>query len=225
MSLKLVSFAACPFVQRAVLMLREKDADFEVEYIDLRDKPKWFMDISPRGKVPVLIIDDEVLFESQAICEYLEEEAPGPKLFPDNAILRARDRAWFAIAGDAFLMQQFAVMTSKDDASLKENREKLNVSLEMLEKAMESRTWLSGDGSHFGMADVGFSSVLYTMVKLKELYDFDLLSGFPNLSGWGERMLARPTIEQSVPEHWPDEVKGMLAHYGSVLAAPGREAA
>ncbi len=53
--------------------MRAKYVEFEVTYVNLRDKPDWFLEISPHGKVPVLKVDDEILFESNAIAEYLDE--------------------------------------------------------------------------------------------------------------------------------------------------------
>lgn len=50
----LISFALCPYVQRAVIMLNEKGVAFERINIDLANKPEWFLQISPQGKVPVL---------------------------------------------------------------------------------------------------------------------------------------------------------------------------
>ena len=73
--------------------MRAKEVEFEVTYIDLRDKPDWFLEISPHGKVPVLKVDDEVLFESSAIAEYLDEVV-APRLHPADPIKRARNRAW-----------------------------------------------------------------------------------------------------------------------------------
>jgi glutathione S-transferase len=36
-----------------------KGIDFEIKYVDLRNKPEWFLQISPFGKVPVLQIGDK----------------------------------------------------------------------------------------------------------------------------------------------------------------------
>ncbi|MDX1655109.1 MAG: glutathione S-transferase N-terminal domain-containing protein, partial [Candidatus Competibacteraceae bacterium] len=69
--LQLVSFDLCPFVQRSVIALKEKGAQFEIAYIDLKDPPEWFKKLSPLGKVPLLRVGEEVLFESAAINEYL----------------------------------------------------------------------------------------------------------------------------------------------------------
>lgn len=83
-ALKLISHKLCPYVQRAVIALQEKGVPFERIDIDLANKPDCFLKISPLGKVPVLVVtrDDgkEVaLFESNVICEYIEETQAGAK--------------------------------------------------------------------------------------------------------------------------------------------------
>jgi glutathione S-transferase len=46
MSLHLISFKTCPFVQRAVITLKHKNIDFDITYIDLADPPDWFLELS-----------------------------------------------------------------------------------------------------------------------------------------------------------------------------------
>ena len=89
----LISSLTCPWVQRAVIVLRVKNVDFDVTYINLREKPDWLLEISPHGKVPILKVGEEVLFESNAIAEYLDETFE-PRLHPADPIKRARNRAW-----------------------------------------------------------------------------------------------------------------------------------
>jgi glutathione S-transferase len=55
-TLKLISHKLCPYVQRAVIALAEKGVPFERIDIDLANKPDWFLNISPLGKVPVLVV-------------------------------------------------------------------------------------------------------------------------------------------------------------------------
>ena len=75
-----------------MIVLRTKEVDFDVTYINLREKPDWFLKISPHGKVPVLKVEDQSLFESNAIAEYLDETV-APQLHPADPIKRARNRA------------------------------------------------------------------------------------------------------------------------------------
>ena len=71
--LQLISHRLCPYVQRAAIMLAEKEQPCVRIDIDLARKPDWFMAISPLGKTPVLLVDDQPIFESAVICEYLDD--------------------------------------------------------------------------------------------------------------------------------------------------------
>ena len=95
--LELVSHALCPYVQRAVIALTEKGVRFTRTIVDLDNKPAWFAAISPLGKVPLLRVDDAVLFESAVICDYLDETLE-PRLHPADPLERARHRAWIEFA-------------------------------------------------------------------------------------------------------------------------------
>ena len=92
----LVSHALCPYVQRVAIVMAEKALPFERIDIDLAAKPQWMLDISPTGKTPMLLTGGEALFESAAICEYLDDTA-APRLHPHDPLLRARHRAWMPI--------------------------------------------------------------------------------------------------------------------------------
>ncbi len=48
-SLRLVSFDLCPFVQRSAIALEEKGIDYDMVYIDLRNKPDWLRVLRLRG--------------------------------------------------------------------------------------------------------------------------------------------------------------------------------
>src|SRR5882724_3279158 len=96
--LKLISHKLCPYVQRAVIALNEKGVAFERIDIDLANKPDWFLKVSPLGKVPVLSVKTDggevALFESNVICEYIEDTQGGSRLHPQDPLQRAQHRAW-----------------------------------------------------------------------------------------------------------------------------------
>src|SRR3954452_9571732 len=96
--LKLISHKLCPYVQRAAIALIEKGVPFERIDIDLANKPDWFLKVSPLGKVPVLAVATDkgevALFESNVICEYIEDHQAGAKLHPEDALNHDEHRAW-----------------------------------------------------------------------------------------------------------------------------------
>ncbi|XXG54882.1 hypothetical protein AAC387_Pa03g2652 [Persea americana] len=70
----------CPFCQRVILTLEEKHLPYEMKLVDLSDKPQWFLEISPEGKVPVVKFDDKWVADSDVITQLLEEKYPNPSL-------------------------------------------------------------------------------------------------------------------------------------------------
>ena len=125
--LELVSHVLCPYVQRAAIALSEKNVPFMRTDIDLANKPDWFKALSPLGKVPLLRVEGEVLFESAVIVEYLED-TQAPALHPRNALARARHRAWIEF-GSTVLNDIWGFYTAADDAQLQARRELLRAKL------------------------------------------------------------------------------------------------
>ena len=111
--------------------MRAKDVDFEVTYINLADKPDWFLKISPHGKVPVLVVDEQPLYESNAIAEFLEETVT-PALHPHDSVRRARNRAWTDYI-DEFSGSLGAVYYNESESALAENIEAVRNGLQKLE--------------------------------------------------------------------------------------------
>src|ERR1700747_38904 len=124
--LTLISHKLCPYVQRAVIALTEKGVPFERIDIDLANKPDWFLKISPLGKVPVLTVGagqgEVALFESNVICEYIEEMQSGAKLHSQAPLQRAEHRAWMEF-GSAILGDLWGLETTTDRATFEAKRQ------------------------------------------------------------------------------------------------------
>src|SRR6476659_8494799 len=124
--IKLISHNLCPYVQRAVIALNEKGVAFERIDIDLANKPDWFLKISPLGKVPVLVVTTDIgevaLFESNVICEYIEDTQAGAKLHPRDPLERAQHRAWMEF-GSAILSDLWGLETPTDAAEFERKRQ------------------------------------------------------------------------------------------------------
>lgn len=96
-SLQLVTHVLCPYVQRSIITLEEKRIAYTRIDIDLSNKPAWFKQKSPMGRVPILLVDESrTLFESAVICEYLDEVTAG-SLHPTDSLESLSpglDRVW-----------------------------------------------------------------------------------------------------------------------------------
>src|SRR5439155_13934367 len=79
----LYNAARCPYVARVRIVLAEKRIEMETVEIDLSDRPAWFYEKNPTGRVPVIEEDGgPPLPESAVIMEFLEERYPEPALLP-----------------------------------------------------------------------------------------------------------------------------------------------
>jgi glutathione S-transferase len=203
--LTLVSNALCPFVQRAIIVALEKGVTHERIYIDLSNKPDWFLKLSPTGKVPLLQVDDTVLFESVVIAEYLDETSAG-RLHPEDALQRARHRAWIEYAtgllGDVFMMSIAA-----DEAAFGAKRDALAAKFDVLERNLDATgPWF--DGAHFHLVDAMFAPVFRYFDALDRYVEHGLFATRPRLAAWRVALAARPSVRDSVP---PDYVAQYVA--------------
>ncbi|KAL5098155.1 hypothetical protein RYX36_002482 [Vicia faba] len=70
----------CPFSQRALLTLEEKKVPYTIHLIDVSNKPQWFLEVNPEGKVPVIKLDGKWIPDSDVIVKILEEKYLEPSL-------------------------------------------------------------------------------------------------------------------------------------------------
>ncbi len=215
MALELISFKLCPFVQRAVIALKEKKSSFEITYIDINDPPDWFKEISPLGKVPLLKVDDTVLFESAVISEYIDETSPG-SLHPDDPLQRARHRGWIEFAS-ACLETLYTINTSGDQTAFDGAVETMKGRLQRIENALVEGPFFSG--RHFSLVDAAFAPLLMRLDLLQRLTALDLVSATPKVAQWTELLLQRQSVEQSVVEEFPQIYRGMLQMKGGVAGS------
>ncbi|XP_063220887.1 glutathione S-transferase omega-2-like isoform X2 [Bacillus rossius redtenbacheri] len=82
----------CPYAQRARIVLLVKNVPHDIVNIDLQNKPEWYFDVHPQGKVPALDTGDEVVVESLDIANFLDKKFPDPPLYPADADLRDKDK-------------------------------------------------------------------------------------------------------------------------------------
>jgi len=215
MGLELVSFAICPFVQRAVIALKEKRVDFDITYIDLDNPPEWFKEISPFGKVPLLRVGDEVLFESAIINEYLDEVYP-PVLHPENPLERAKHRGWIEF-GSNLLFDQFKAMMAKDEDSFQQQCEVLGGSFARLDPVISGGPYFMGE--HFSLLDTAYAPFFMRFEILKKHHEAleDLMP--TRLNRWGQALLDRDSVKASVVDDFEQRFVAFGKSKGSFILA------
>lgn len=65
---------------------------YDTVFINLTDKPEWYLDIFPAGKVPALIYKDKFLFESLFLADFLDEQYPEQPLWDNGPLQKILDK-------------------------------------------------------------------------------------------------------------------------------------
>ena len=219
MTLKLISHKLCPYVQRAVIALKEKGVAFERIDIDLANKPDRFLKLSPLGKVPVLVVtrDDgkEVaLFESNVICEYIEETQEGRKLHPADALKRAEHRAWMEF-GSAILGDLWGLETTQDAATFAAKRDALAAKFARVEAALGEGPYFAG--AQFSLVDAVFAPVFRYFDVFDAYGDLGIFAATPKVRAWRDQLAQRPSVQTAVGADYPELLRAFLARHDAYL--------
>ena len=182
-----------------MIVLRAKGIEFEITHITADDKPDWFLEISPHGKVPVLWVDDDILFESSAIAEFLDETVE-PRLHPEDPVRRARNRAWTDFTSDfAKAINGVNYAKSKDDqvAAMDDARK----ALARVEEALTRERVNEGpffNGETLCVVDAAYAPFLMRFSLVDELCKTGLLTEFPKVDAWRQALAECDIIKGSV---------------------------
>ncbi len=192
---KLVSFDVCPFVQRSAITLEEKKVPYDIEYIELGDPPDWFKEASPLGKVPILFVGDQVLFESAVINEYLDEATPGRSLHPEDPLRRAKHRAWIEFTS-TILVERNRMQHAQTEEETRERAAGILEKLARLETELAAGPLFHGDT--FSLVDAAAAPLFQRLVWCLALApDLGVFEDLPKITGWAEALLARESVRKS----------------------------
>lgn len=212
--LVLISHHLCPYVQRSLITLAEKRIPHQRRYVDLGNKPQWFRDLSPLGKVPVLQVHgEEVVFESAVICEFLDEVTPG-SLHPYDPLAKARHRAWIEF-GSQLLNDIARLYNSGSEATFNDGMEVIRGKLLRLEPEIQG-PWFAGD--QFSLIDAAYGPIFRYFDTLDSYLPFDVFQDSPAVQAWRGALAGRPTVRDAVGYDYPERLKDFLLRRGSHLS-------
>jgi len=214
--LTLISHKLCPYVQRAVIALNEKGVAFERVDIDLANKPDWFLKLSPLGKVPVLLVRDEegevALFESNVICEYIEDTQGGAKLHPEDPLLRAQHRAWMEF-GSTILGELWGLETTGDAAIFESKRVAVAAKFARVEQALGAGPFFAGE--QFSLVDAVFAPIFRYFDVFDQLIDLSIFAETPKVRAWRRELAKRPSVRDAVGADYPQLLHAFLVRHNA----------
>ncbi|MGH7860114.1 MAG: glutathione S-transferase family protein [Candidatus Binatia bacterium] len=196
--MKLYDYPQCPFGQKVRIVLTEKELSYETIYIDLRkqeQKRPEFLRLNPFGKVPVLVDEEVVVYDSTVINEYLEDEYPHPRLLPEDSALRARARSFEDYADIGFtlpvgvLMGEVRKLEAERDAErVRRAREEIERTLAHLNGSLGEQQFLAGE---FSIADAAFAPRLMVLGAV----GIEIRPQWEPLRRWIDRLAERKSIQ------------------------------
>ncbi len=186
--------------RKALTVFAEKNAKFDFVVLDFmkgEHKSPEHIARQPFGVVPSLDDDGFALYESRAICRYLDETLPGAKLTPSTAKERGLMEQWISVEQSYFtppamkILYQtlFAQMFGRtgDEAILKEGREGVAKAAVVLDKHLAGGSdYLVG--SQFTIADICYLPYIEYLFAAKQ---GDLITDHKHLAAWWSRCSER----------------------------------
>ncbi len=190
-----------------LMFIEEKGITIDRQLVDLmggENRKEDYLKTNPFGQTPALELDDgTALFESVAICEYLEELHPEPALIGSTAEERAQTRMLIRRIDFDVVMPMTTAFRASEGLALFQDRMRCvpegadglkacaRDGLAGFEKWLGDSTWLAGD--RFTLADI----VLFCFVDFGAQVGQPLPGELSNLAGWLERVSGRDSATAS----------------------------
>jgi glutathione S-transferase len=185
---------------RALWMANELGLDYEHDPVEIGDagaRTPEFLAINPNGRLPVIVDDGFVLFESLAITLYLAKKHSLGRLYPGT--LEGEARAWqwslwavTEVDRGVNIWSLHTVRLPPAEQELAKRAEALKVLVSpfrVLDTAVASQPYLLG--SEFTVADLNVAAVISRAIEMD-------LSAVPNLNAWLIRCLDRPAAREAL---------------------------
>jgi len=183
------------------MLLEEVGASYQLAKLDLmkgEQKNPEYLQLNPNGKVPTLVDDGFVLWESNAILLYLAEKFSTAKLLPTSGHDRARTFQWLLFEQTTFrpplslLMRQmrFTPPDKQDQKAIEQLWSEVRANMGILQAALSGREYIGGT---FSVADI---AVLPYGYLAKDLGTD--LSSWPRVEAYWQRLSARPSWQKII---------------------------
>lgn len=202
--MKLYSGKSSTFSRRVRIALHEKGLAESIEEIetdrDRRATPEY-RTINPYGRIPTLVDESFVLYESTAILEYLEARFPEPALVPPahtDPAGRARAAMYVKLCDLEFTPHAIAIQRPKrldpeatwDLSAMTRASQAVARHYDILERELEGRDYLVGDA--FSWADLAYLPFLHFHALLEVPLP-------PNIEAWWGRLAERESAIATEP--------------------------
>ncbi len=199
--LKLYFHPLSTYSRRVRIALIEKGLQAELVELDMArgaHRQPEYLALNPYGRVPTLVDDGLVLYESTAILDYLEATQPAPPLVPPDP----RGRSLVAMhlklcdiqlarqTGIIIFPKRFLPKERWDEAAMAQAKKEIEKHLAIVEKQITGREWMAGD--RYSLVEVCYTPFV-------EFFPLMEIAPPPAVAAWTRRMLDRPSARETKP--------------------------
>jgi glutathione S-transferase len=182
--------------RKVLTTLSETGAPYEFVLVDMmkgEHKQGPYMKHQPFGQLPALDDDGFELYESRAMCRYINERASG-KLVPSDAKGRATMEQWISVESANFtphamkFIYEYAFGRKQEPSVLEAAGTALEKTLAVMDAHLATHPYFAG--GEFSLADIGFLPYIeYCMASpVKETF-----AKFPHFMAWWNKVSERPS--------------------------------
>ena len=189
------------YARRVRIALREKGIEATLVPVDIAKgahRAPEYLALNPYGRVPTLVEDGFVLYESTAILEYLEATHPNPPLVPAEARGRALASMYVKLCdlqmtrqtGTIIFPKRFLPRERWDEGAMAQAKKEIERHLGIVEQQLGGRQWMVGD--RYGLVEVCYTPFLEFLPLME-------IAPPPGVAAWAARMLERPSARETKP--------------------------
>jgi glutathione S-transferase len=197
--MKLIGWAASPFVRKVRVVLAEKKVAFTYAEENIWASETTIDTMNPLGKVPCLVLEGgEALFDSRVIVEYLDGLSPLERLIPPSGRQRAEVKTWEALADgvmEALVLARLEATwpgrteAQRSPAWMSRQMHKVDRGLDAMERGLSGRYC---SGNSLSLADIAVGCALgYLDLRFAQV---DWRGTRPRLADLHQRLLARESF-------------------------------
>jgi glutathione S-transferase len=204
--MKLYHFPISPNSRRVVAVLQHLQLDCELAIVDLSKGEQMqpdFLKLNPNHMIPTLVDGDFVLWESNAIMQYLCSKVHNNTLYPADPRLQADINRWqfwqaahWGSACSVFIFERVikkVFMSAEADlAEVAKGEERFHRFAQVLEQHLKGRDWLVGDA--VTLADFSVGSFL----DLAEMAQYPM-TPYTEIARWYRNVQQLPAWKSSAP--------------------------
>jgi glutathione S-transferase len=199
--LKLHYHPLSTYSRRVLIALREKGIEADLVPVDMAKgahRAPDYLALNPYGRVPTLVEDGLVLYESTAILDYLEATHPTPPLVPPDPRGRALDAMHVKLCdlqmtrqtGTIIFPKRFLPRERWDEDAMAQAKKEIERHLGIVERQIAGKQWMVGE--RYGLVEVCYTPFVEFLPLME-------ITPPPGVAAWTARMLERPSARATKP--------------------------